>query len=147
MHLLLNLIVLAQLVAVAPSALAQSYVCAVDAATGFAYDKATRQWKSADFKPDSKYVISRTKEQSHAWQVTETGASVPTAFCEKGFTDDGELGCSGLGYEFFFNRKSMRFLKAYMIGYWNEESMRAISPKRREGDDTPALLIGRCTSL
>lgn len=146
MSCLVNTTVLTLLMAVS-TAFAQSYICAVDAATGFSYDKVLRQWSSVNFKAVSKYVISRTKDQSSAWKVTETGESIPTTFCKQDFDRDGELRCIGLEEVFLFNRKSMRFMTTNTMGYWNEGSLQNVFPNRNEGSLTPAISIGRCTLL
>ncbi len=134
--------------AFAASASAQSsYLCAEDMITGFSFDRGAHQWKRAEFKAEAKYIVTRSTEPSRKWEVKETGSSFPVAICEKDFDDNGKLRCIGLGKDFLFNRKSMRFLTTYTVGYWNEDALRTIVPARSEGDDTPGMAIGRCTTL
>lgn len=130
-----------------PAFAQNSYLCAEDMITGFSFDRGTHQWKSAEFRAQAKYIITSSTEPSRKWEVKETGSSFPIGFCEKDFDDDGKLRCKGIGKDFLFNRKSMRFLTTYTVGYWNEDSLRNIAPNRREGDDTPGMAIGRCTVL
>jgi hypothetical protein len=148
MNLYMKFLALVYLSAIGVSASAQnSYVCVEDLATGFSFDRSQKQWKSVDFKPNSKYLISRSRDSSRIWEIKEMGSSAPTAFCEKDFSDSGQIRCNGIGKEFLFNRKSLRFLATYTVGFWNEDALRSFVPNRNEGDDTPTLIIGRCNVL
>jgi hypothetical protein len=39
-----------------------SYLCVADMATGFMFDKSRKQWYSANFKADGKYLVSKPPE-------------------------------------------------------------------------------------
>ena len=122
---------------------ADSYLCVADLTTGFSYDAAKKKWKSADFRSDKKLVISRGKQKSYAWEAKEVGDSLPGATCEKDFNDAGNLFCSGV-FDLRFNSRSLRFLYFYPIGYWSDGDKPGMS---REGDNTPAVAIGKCSPV
>lgn len=122
---------------------ADSYLCVADLTTGFSYDGAKKKWKSADFRSDKKLVISRGKQKTHAWEAKEVGDSLPGATCEKDFNDAGNLFCSGV-FDLRFNSRSLRFLYVYPIGYWSDGDKPGMS---REGDNTPAVAIGKCSPV
>lgn len=130
-----------------PASAQNSYLCAEDMITGFSFDRGAHRWQRAEFKAEGKFIIARASEPSRKWEVKETGSSVPVAVCGKDFDEDGKIRCVGIGKDFLFNQKSMRFLTTYTVGYWNENALRAIVPGRNEGDDTPGMAIGRCTAL
>jgi len=90
---------------------------------GFTFDRTARQWRGASFKTDGKFVVTHSKKPSFVWEVKEIGSTYWTLICKKEFSNNGEVHCDGLGGQFFFNRKSMRFLATYTIGYWNEETL------------------------
>jgi hypothetical protein len=56
------------------------------------------------------------------------------------------LFCHGLGSEFRLNKNNMRFLNAYLIGYWSDGQTKGLL-LGAEGDNTPSIEIGRCTPL
>lgn len=131
----------------APALAQSSYLCAEDMIAGFSFDRGEHRWKRAEFRAEAKYIVTRSTEPSRKWEVNETGSSIPIALCKNDFDEDGKIRCVGFGQDFLFNRKSLRFLKTYTVGYWNEDALRAIVPARSEGDDTPGMAIGRCTAL
>jgi hypothetical protein len=97
-------------------------------ATGFTLDKIQKQWHSAHFKDNSKYIVSKatTREYArevgeYAWEVKEVGAAMPVAFCKDNFTRAGSLDCRGiLAIEFRMNKNNLRFLVSSFIGYWTD---------------------------
>lgn len=122
---------------------ADSYLCVADLTTGFTFDGSKKKWTSADFRSEKKLVITRSKQKLHAWEVKEAGDTRPGATCEKDFNEAGNLFCSGI-FDLRFNNRKLRFLYVYPIGYWSDDDKGAMS---REGDNTPALAIGKCTPL
>lgn len=122
---------------------ADSYLCVAELATGFSYDGAKKKWKSADFRSEKKLVVSRSKQKSHAWETKEVGDSLPGATCEKDFNEAGNLFCSGV-FDLRLNNRTLRFLYVYPIGYWSDGDKTGMS---KEGDNTPALVIGKCSPV
>lgn len=120
-----------------------SYLCAAEKTTGFTYDAASKTWKSADFRSDKKIAITRAKQKPYAWEAKEVGDSRPAAVCEHDFNEAGNLFCSGV-FDLRFNKRQLRFLYVYPIGYWSDDNQVAPS---KEGLNTPALAIGRCRAL
>lgn len=144
-------VILAALVVASVSAQAESYFCTVTMQAGLNYDKATKQWSSARFTANRQYMVRRpTSEEDkqsgptkYPWIVVRHGSTnlIPDAVCAKDFDDD-VIWCEGLGSEFKFNRKRLRFLTTYEYGYWHW-----IEGLSKEGDDTPAVGGGMCSKV
>ncbi|MDP2134352.1 MAG: hypothetical protein Q8J99_12135 [Sulfuritalea sp.] len=122
---------------------ADSYVCLAELTTGFSFDAGKNKWKSADFRSEKKLVLTRAKQKPYAWEAKEVGDSRPGATCEHDFNDAGNLFCSGV-FDIRFNSRTLRFLYVYPIGYWSDDARVGMS---REGANTPALAIGKCSPL
>lgn len=120
-----------------------TYLCLTEQTTGFSFDSARKTWKSADFGSAKKIAITRSKAKSYAWDAREVGDSQPGATCENDFNDAGNLFCSGV-FELRFNRRQLRFLYVYPIGYWSDGDGKGSA---REGENTPAMAIGTCKPL
>jgi len=122
------------------------YLCVADKATGFAFDKGTKQWNQASFRTESKYLISPSTFKGYAWEVKRVGQQFTSAMCKDNFNSVGNLFCGGLGTEFKFSSGSLRYMSAYLIGYWPEANPKAKSDsEREEGSDTPYIEIGKCS--
>lgn len=119
---------------------ADSYLCVAEMTTGFTYDANKKAWRSADFRSEKKLAITRSKNKPYAWEAKEVGDSRPAASCENDFNEAGNLFCTGV-FDLRFNRRQLRFLYAYPIGYWSDGA------GAREGENTPAMAIGRCREL
>lgn len=122
---------------------ADSYLCVAELTTGFTYDAGKKAWKSADFRSEKKLAITRARQKPYAWEAKEVGDSRPAATCERDFNEAGNLFCSGV-FDLRFNKRQLRFLYVYPIGYWSDDSS---NPAYREGENTPALAIGKCKAL
>jgi hypothetical protein len=120
-----------------------SYLCVTDLTTGFSFDSARSRWKSTDFRSEKKLVVSRAKQKAYAWEAREMGDSLPGAACEKDVNEAGNLFCSGV-FDIRINTRSLRFLYVYPIGYWSDDDKTAMS---KEGANTPAMAIGKCSPL
>ena len=119
---------------------ADSYLCVAEQTTGFSYDAAKKAWRSADFRSEKKIAITRAAKKAGVLEAKEVGDSRPGAVCEQDFNEAGNLFCSGV-FDLRFNRRQLRFLYVYPIGYWSDGAA------SREGENTPALAIGRCREL
>ena len=75
MHLprILGLILIGFLVCSPAFAKDDFYVCAAESAVGFDCNKTSRQWERADFKTESKYVVSKSSDVSKGWEVKKIG--------------------------------------------------------------------------
>ena len=122
---------------------AESYLCVAELTTGFTYDNGKKAWKSADFRSEKKIAVTRARQKPYVWEAKEVGDSRPAAVCEQDFNEAGNLFCSGV-FDLRFNKRQLRFLYVYPIGYWSDDSSGAPS---KEGANTPALAIGRCRAL
>ena len=126
------------------SALAsESYVCITEMTTGFNFDAKADRWKNAVFRSEKKIAITRAVKKPYAWEAKEVGDTRPSATCEQDFNDAGNLFCSGI-FDLRFNKRHLRFLYVYPIGYWSDDKA---SPTTREGVNTPAMAIGTCRAL
>jgi hypothetical protein len=79
--------------------------------------------------------------------VYEFGKADPadvTAFCDKDFNEQGFLFCQGLGENFNFNRKSLRFVHWFPFGYIDPPGA---SFWGKEGEATPFMEIGTCSAI
>lgn len=77
------------------------------------------------------------------------GNEFPDATCSQDFNEYGVLTCSNM-YEFRFNRNNLRFMAVYMIGYWTDNNPAipgSSSFKFKEGDNDPAMQIGKCSPI
>lgn len=121
------------------------YICVTDMSTGFAYNKAQRQWHVTTFAPTKKFVVSKGKKRSEPWTVTEVGSDYPD--CSTGqWREDGFFFCdAGLLGKFMMHAKDLRFEYVYLYGYVGVNEVPPPLHLPPEGSDDPALLIGRCT--
>jgi hypothetical protein len=123
------------------------YICTTDMVTGFSSKGG--EWKSADFEPNRKFIVSPATQAEQAvvptlfaipdakWSVLVLGDKRPTNVCPE-FDTTGDLICPGLFSEFRMNKDSLRFLYAYLSGYWDR------TPPGSEAGDTPYIAIGKC---
>lgn len=126
-------------------ALAQSaYVCVTEMATGFKFNKATSSWGVTGFKAAQQYLVKRVAEKGITWSITVVGHQSAMAHCENDFSDQGFLLCRGY-QEFRMNKKNLRFLTAYLIGYVTDATGAPVLGP--EGSNTPSLEIGKCSPL
>lgn len=121
---------------------AGDWLCIGDQVTGFS--KKGGVWHSVDFTAGTRYIIKRSAVQGYAWEVREFGSSaiLAVALCKADFNEAQFLFCTGLGGEFRFNSRTLRFLNAYLIGYVPGDT--AFS---KDGSDTPSIEIGTCSKL
>lgn len=115
---------------------ANTLICSVEMLAGLTLDRPGGKWRAGTAKPPTKYLLRNSTEPNRKYEVVEFGSPTVLGFCGKEFERD-ELQCSGFDSEFFFSKADMRFIRTYTWGYWNEKSLNAISPNRREGADTP----------
>ncbi len=124
---------------------AEQYLWVTEHATGFSYDKTSKEWKNTNFTPEHKYIIAKSKYKAYSYQVNELGEDDPASFCKEGFNQYGYLFCQE-GYihtEFRFNKKNGRFLAVSPYGYYN--AMPGEAKVTDETSDTPLIEIGKCS--
>jgi hypothetical protein len=127
-----------------PTLADDAFVCIADLTTGFTFDGTPKKWRSTNFRATSKYFVSKSKT-SGEWEVKSVGDPVPLSSCTS-VRNDEELVCSeALGWEFRMNRYSLRFLYAYLLGYWDDRTRPPTYVK--EGLRQPYLAIGACSPL
>lgn len=116
-----------------------SYLCIPDLATGFSYQKNLDKWKISTFDvAKNKYIL--TKSNTNKWEWKIFGEEYSNVNCDNTFSEHGYLNCNGFE-QIQFNKKNLRFMKIYRIGYVNK-GIGGI-----EGEDTPNMEIGKCSPL
>jgi hypothetical protein len=117
-----------------------TYLCIVDLATGFNF--VSGNWKSVNFPPGAKYIVRPARGDElklSRWVVVAFGEERSMARCEE-FNQYGWLvGCNGI-QEFKFNKETLKFLTAYLIGYVRTEP-------GKENDNTPSIEMGKCSRI
>lgn len=121
----------------------EQYLCTADRASGFWFNKSSKEWEHTTFKANSKYVISKPDDGSSAFVVREIGRDFPNAWCKDTFNEAGFLLCEGIGGDFKFNRKNGRFISAHLLGYFNV--VPGVNEITDTTSDTPYLEIGKCS--
>lgn len=128
---------------------AESYLCVMDQATGFRFNAAQQIWQQSNFQAGHKYLVkpNTDREIKGKWIVSEFGERVPFARSEDDFTSTGALRCEGAFGEFAMNRKSLRFVKTYVWGFWTDAVPGEQGETFVEGKNTPHIGIGNCSVL
>lgn len=123
-----------------------SFVCVPDLVTGFRFDVVGQKWTSNSFAATDRYVVAPSSRPGSAWEIKQVGHEAPVAICDEGFNKAGTLGCEGF-VVFRMNRSSLRFLAAFVIGFWSDDLSKTPDPLFKEGANTPSITIGRCAPL
>jgi hypothetical protein len=127
---------------------AEQYLCVPDKATGFVYDKNTKQWKMTKLKT-SQFVISPSKDKKAAYDVKdigEHGEGFP-GWCKEDFSEYGYLSCDTFGGNIHFNKINGRFLRMFWFTYFNTGDFPGAWDKTDEDSATPMIEIGKCTAF
>jgi len=121
----------------------------MDQATGFRFNAAQQIWQQSNFQAGHKYLVkpNTDREIKGKWIVSEFGERVPFARSEDDFTSTGALRCEGAFGEFAMNRKSLRFVKTYVWGFWTDTVPGEQGETFVEGKNTPHIGIGNCSVL
>lgn len=132
------------------------YLCIVDQATGFSFDRKAKQWKPTNFAAGNKYVLKRVPNgaldkvnavmagSDHAvWGVWEFGhETFAVAFCADDVISNGYLWCRGGSAVIAnFNLQSLRFQRTYTGFYASDLS------EPEDHADQPVIEIGKCASI
>ena len=112
---------------------------------GLLLNKSAKIWQRTKFKADPKYTISKPKGSKWSFVVRKVGDFSPITVCKDGFDEAGLLFCKGTGYDFRFNRKSGRYLTAYLLGYFNV--LPGTNDIADATSDTPFIEIGTCSPI
>ena len=143
--ILSTFILLICLVVASISIAADSYLCVADKSVGFRYNEQSKKWVEAIFDvTDVKYIITTSeplidneKISNRAWAIKNLGDEYPFAYSNENFSNNDSIIIKA-GYEFFIDKKSLRYLKVYNQGYWSGKD---------NNKDTPYLEIGKCSPL
>lgn len=127
----------------APTGIAQdSYLCAADAAAGFAWQQANKNWQAGSLSTSSKYVIKKGGDPMRAaharWTVTIVGEAEVSYWCFYDFKEDNLLACESTGGAFKMNRATLRYQAVLWGRYLKAEDVPG---------PTPAIEIGKCSPL
>lgn len=144
-----SLLAMIYLLLCAHTAFADQFLCVPDKATGFAYNRITKQWDTATLKTNQ-FLIAPAKNVGFklgAYAVTDIGEkdNLP-GYCEKDFNEAGMLFCDTFGGEIKFNKSNRRFLRVFYFAYY---TVGIPGPDKETDEDsgTPMLEIGKCTSF
>jgi hypothetical protein len=132
--------------ALAPSsALAESWLCIADQATGFSFNSVSKKWADARFDvADRRYLIVSEDDEKYPYMVKRFGKPDSLPMLCDAFAAETFLHCRGLAGNFRFNQKTLRYIHTYDVGYINP------TPglnDMTEGEDTPFMEIGRCSKI
>jgi len=128
---------------------AESYLCVEGQVTGFNFNTKGNNWEKSGFHADHKYFVKPNSDTSlkAKWIVTQSGATVPYASSQDDFASTGALKLDGMGGQFLMNKKSLRFVRTYILGYWTDAIPGEEAGSFVEGKNTPVITIGSCAVL
>jgi len=120
----------------------EQYLCEETAGGGVYYEEQPKRWKSAIFRPNGKYIVSKPLSDSFysgkQFVVTKLGERDPAYTCSQPFSEHGFLICEGAG-EFRMNSRTLRFQVYYFLGY-------VIGDVELDAPgNTPSVMIGVCS--
>ena len=138
-HMLIGLFLL-----LPATAWAESYLCVSDLSTGFYFHQGSNTWSNVQFTADEKFIVGR-EANSDNWVIRQIGFKYPIVDCANDFSDLGALDCHGGLNEFRMNKRNLRFLWVYAVGYWTNVVPGTPNEVLEEGSDTPRLTIGKCS--
>ena len=142
-HTMGALVILLLVCLISTAALAdESYLCIGEHATGFSFNEKNKTWSTAKFK-EEKWIVKRSADSNYKWEVYEFGENFPVSACEHDFNDAGNLFCDGI-VQFRMNKEKLRFLYIHPLGYWSDNENFKIL---KEGKNTPAMQIGKCSKI
>jgi hypothetical protein len=119
----------------------ERYLCLQEMATGFAFDEKLNKWTNAVFHPTEKYIVTTSISSGQTYQISKMGLEMPVGYCEKGFTNQGNIFCDMSFGQFMFNKSTGRFLVSYMTGYYDTGPGTHLPHLL----DTPFIAIGKCS--
>lgn len=122
-----------------------SYLCLMEATTGFRFDRASKKWIAAEFASEEKFIVRRPIPSD------EVGST--TKWIVKGFDSEswpiecgglsalGTIFCPGVFQSAEFNPKMLRLIYLSPTGYTSTKGYEV------EGNLTPHVSIGSCTEI
>jgi hypothetical protein len=114
----------------------ESYLCIGEQATGFIFNETNKTWSTSKLTT-RKWIIKKSETPSSKWVVLMFGTDSPVAYCKEDFNENGSMVCDGF-FDFRMNNIKLRFISAYLIGYWGIHA---------EGEDSPSIEIGKCSRI
>lgn len=96
-----------------------TYVCTPEVSSGVLFDKSSKTFRSAEFKADTKYIISK---YSH-WVINYIGQSVDLTSgqgCDDSIMSETRfhrLSCNIIGGQMLVDLQEMKFIRSNMMGY------------------------------
>ncbi len=111
-----------------------TYLCIPTAATGFSYEASKDSWVVTRFNiEDEKKILKRTQG---GWEWVNFGAKSGRRCPD--FNDADQLNCNLIFGSLRMNKKTMRYVVTYEVGYIDGV---------RSNDNTPSMTIGACTPI
>lgn len=120
-----------------------SYLCTADQAAGFAMDTEKRRWRATNIDVGkNQYIIKKNADVMGRIPrtITRVGEQAPAVFCDDDVGgEDMFLECDDVTIQFYFSRKTMRYMLVYADGFAVESD---------QGDARmPYIEIGTCAPL
>jgi hypothetical protein len=112
----------------------------------------TGEWTVSRFR-ERQYLIRSPKQGPDVPVIAQTSAMAvyvvgdqdwTPMYCKDSFNSDGYLFWEGLGDDFKFNRKTLRFVHSFPFGYIDPPAGSFWGP---EGAATPFIEIGTCSRV
>ena len=139
------------------------FLCIVEQATGFAFDRQSKSWHAANFRAGQKLIVKNGTDRAlnervpmlkvGEWAVWDFGDdSEPEYFCTSDFSEVGVLSCEGarvLDVRFGLNIRNHRFISDSPYGFMQAGLpgyLGADGKPPPEGSNTPSIEIGTCAA-
>ena len=123
-----------------------SYLCITDQVSGFAFDAQSSKWVATTFVANQRFILRRVRDDDQdrymnsKWTLSEFGQRSPMLFCRNDISNETHILSCDSYFLLMFNYDTLRFQLIYPIGYVNPAP-------NHEGEDTPAIQIGKCSPL
>ena len=110
-----------------------SFICVPSNAVGFTFNTSSQIWSGGVMNVGDKKSLLKKKNNNWVW--SNFGESIETT-CSDPNLDGSVVMCSSFFGDVIFNRNTKRYIETYVIGY-----------TAGNGNDTPYMVIGTCTSF
>ena len=123
---------------------ADAYLCIPEKATGFAFNKANKQWDEAIFKLGNEKYLLKKVDTKWMWSEFGTPEQPLLDTCEDP-SYNGYINCHPFLADISFLKSTLRFQIIAPAGYLNGSLISKYNPE--EGSNTPSITIGTCSPL
>lgn len=120
-----------------------AYICIPTASTGFSIKNGGSKWETTRFRIDD--VKKILKRNNGKWEWSKFGESLGFSDCGGDdfgvggdFNSAGYIFCNTFGGHVRMNKKTLRYIETYEIGFIDGKDLNT---------DTPSIDIGTCSPL